>query len=121
MVEFTETELLRQRLADAEAKVEELTTEVDNLEDELEQFQQQIDTAHAETASVKAGMDMVVNQLRRRAEKAEADLAKFYSCDDSNGCYDDSGRVHIHDTAELSFVYSSANETMRTVYHKVGE
>ena len=91
MAEFTETELLRQRPADAEAKIEELTTEVDNLEDKLQ-----------------------VTQSR-------AEQAKFYECDDSNGCYDDCGRVHIHDAEELSFVYSSANGTMRTVYHKVGE
>jgi hypothetical protein len=37
-MESTETELLRQRLADAEAKVDELMTEVDNLTSELARF-----------------------------------------------------------------------------------
>jgi DNA repair exonuclease SbcCD ATPase subunit len=125
MVEFTETELLRQRLADAEAKVEELTTEVDNLEDELEQFQQQIDEAHAETASVKAGMGVAADQLLRRAEKAESDLAQFYKCIDSSNCCDGCGRVHIYDTEELSFVDAPlaeyAGEATRVVYHRVDE
>jgi hypothetical protein len=66
-------------------------------------------------------MERELQDARYRAEATEADLAKFYECVESNGCYDDCGRVHIHDTEELSFVYSSANETMRTVYHKVGE
>jgi DNA repair exonuclease SbcCD ATPase subunit len=125
MAEFTETELLRQRLADAEAKVEELTTEVGNLEDELEQFQQQITKARAETASVKAGMGVAVMNYRHRAEKAESDLAQFYQCVDSSSCRDTCGRVHIHDTAEFSFVDAPlaeySGEATRVVYHKVDE
>jgi hypothetical protein len=37
-MEFTEIELLRQRLADAEAKVEEMTTEVEQLKMDLAMF-----------------------------------------------------------------------------------
>jgi len=66
-------------------------------------------------------MENELQAARYRTEAVEAELAKFYSCDGSNGCYDGRGRVHIHDTEELSFVYPSDGETMRTVYHKVGE
>jgi hypothetical protein len=91
------------------------------LQANLVELQEQVATAHAETASVKAGMGVAVMQYRNRAERAERDLAKFYECVDSNGCYDDCARVHVHDTEELSFIYPDGSEPMRTVYHKVGE
>jgi uncharacterized small protein (DUF1192 family) len=73
-------------------------------------------------------MESELQDARYRAEAAEearqateADLAEFYECDDSNGCYDDCGRVHIYDTAEFSFSYANHGERPRAVYHKTGE
>jgi uncharacterized coiled-coil protein SlyX len=58
---------------------------------------------------------------KKRAKKAKADLAEFQPCDDSNGCYDDCGRVHIDDIAESGFSYARNGETPRMVYHKIGK
>jgi len=110
MVELTETELLRQRLADAEAKVKQRESEVGDLIAALAICEEQLATARDD-----------FRHLKQLAKKVEVELAKFYECSESNGCYDDCGRVHIRDAEGLSFVHSSANETMRTVYHRFGE
>jgi hypothetical protein len=58
---------------------------------------------------------------KKRAKKAKAELAKFQPCDDSNGCYDDCGRVHVYDAEDPSFSYANNCEMPRAVYHKEGE
>ena len=62
-----------------------------------------------------------IRHWKKKAKKAEADLARFHPCDDSNGCYDDCGRVHIYDTEDPSFSYARNGERPRTVWHKDGE
>ncbi len=97
------------------------SAEIERLNSKIKELQQQLDESLAETSSVKAWLGMTDDQLLRRAEKAEADLARFHSCDDSNGCYDDCGRVHIYDTEDPSFSYARNGERPRTVWHKDGE
>jgi hypothetical protein len=64
-------------------------------------------------------MGMAVDQLQRRAEKAERDLAKFHECDRSNGCYDDCGRVHgLHGWDYAGMEVMDGNVAMLTVWHK---
>jgi hypothetical protein len=59
--------------------------------------------------------------LLAEIERLKAELAKFHKCDDSNGCCDEFGSVHIVDATDNSFVYDYRGETMRAVYHKVDE
>jgi hypothetical protein len=68
-----------------------------DLEAELADSLERIDKAHTETASVQAGMGMAADHLRRRAEKAEADLRKFYKCEDDAICEYPRRVGRIHD------------------------
>jgi len=147
---------------------------------ELEQLQEQIDKAHAETASVQAGMgvaelshplepaigekhipykrsrwiysysssyppglycscaagpfpaaldwathrisvgEIQEERLRQQVVRLKNELEKFHECDDSNGCYDDSGRVDCED-GWLYVDASECGEVIRKVYHRAGE
>jgi len=52
-------------------------------------------------------------------KQLKSELAKFHECDESNGCYDDCGRLHVSDTSASSFSWPSPTAKMRTVWHKV--
>lgn len=52
-----------------------------DLEAETARLTQQLEEARATTDSVKAGMSMAISEQQRRAETAEADLAKFRRCE----------------------------------------
>jgi post-segregation antitoxin (ccd killing protein) len=62
-----------------------------------------------------------IRRWKKKAKKAKAELAKFQLCEDSNGCYDDCGRVHVYDAEEPNFSYAHNCEMPRSVYHKEGE
>lgn len=62
-----------------------------------------------------------LDELRSAVQELRAELAKFHECEESNGCRDEFGRLHIVDIEDMSFVHNATGETMRTVYHKEGE
>ena len=62
-----------------------------------------------------------LDELRSEVQELRVELAKFHECEESNGCRDEFGRLHIVDTEDMSFVNNAADETMRTVYHREGE
>lgn len=69
------------------------------------------------TAGVSISSARQLQIMRARAEKAEDELAKFYKCEDSNGCYDPEGR--FHSDADV-FVWIP-DRPAKDVYHRKGE
>jgi hypothetical protein len=65
-------------------------------------------------------MDFVTQGWKLQVELLQAELDKFHECDESSGCHDRSGRLHIHDSSDMSFVYITTGETIRAVWHKEG-
>ncbi len=61
-----------------------------------------------------------IRRWKKKAKKAKAELDKFQPCEDSSGCWDDSGRLDCED-GWLYVDGSECGEVVRKVYHKEGE
>ncbi len=61
-----------------------------------------------------------IRRWKKKAKRAKAELDKFQPCEDSSGCWDDSGRLDCED-GWLYVDGSECGEVVRKVYHKEGE
>ena len=66
-------------------------------------------------------LDEDLHLLAGRVVELEAEMAKFALCEESEGCYDDWGGLHITHNLGTSFTPVKGTGVMRKVYHKEDE
>ena len=95
MINFTEEELLRQRLANAESIISDYVEFVNELCYALPDMQD--DDAAAEALIVAEVEGIVEENAELKAERR-----KFTECTSSNGCFDHDGNLHVHNGEFMS-------------------